>query len=181
MHTINIPRIPRQSRGVFICGHSSRILACASRHTSTVCQPRRFCYLSPVNGLFRSSAWSVALLLCLAHTGVKYTPVSSLHFFLLCPRGTLSTRIPDFGICISVPETSRKHQAALSFQDPHEPRYAIFGGISISMWMWSGHISASMLLIPFQLHSALRMLPISLLFSPKNTFRLYFEANTTHL
>lgn len=80
MHTINIPRIPRQSRGFFICGHSSRILACASRHTSTVCQPRRFCYLSPVNGLFRSSAWSVALLLCLAHTGVKYTPVSSLHF-----------------------------------------------------------------------------------------------------
>ena len=164
--------------------HSTRVLQTMSFYfceTYSTLSPRRFCYLSPVNGLFRSSAWSVALLLCLAHTGVKYTPVSSLHFFLLCPRGTLSTRIPDFGICISVPETSRKHQAALSFQDPHEPRYAIFGGISISMWMWSGHISASMLLIPFQLHSALRMLPISLLFSPKNTFRLYFEANTTHL
>ena len=177
-HKINIPR---QSRGFFICGHSPRILARASRRASTVCQPRKFRYLPPVNGHFRSLAWSAALLLCPARTDIGCTPVSSLHFFLLCPRGTLSTRIPDFGICISVPETSRKHQAALSFQDPHEPRYAIFGGISISMWMWSGHISASMLLIPFQLHSALRMLPISLLFSPKNTFRLYFEANTTHL
>ena len=117
--------------------------------------------------------------ICMLYDLELYTPVSSLHFFLLCPRGTLSTRIPDFGICISVPETSRKHQAALSFQDPHEPRYAIFGGISISMWMWSRHTSASIILIPFQLHSVLRMLPISLLFSPKNTFLLYFGANTT--
>ena len=40
-------------------------------------------------------------------------------------------RIPDFGICISVPETSRKHQAALSFQDPHEPvSYTHLGGIA---------------------------------------------------
>ena len=51
---------------------------------------------------------------------------------------------------------------------------AIFGGISISMWMWSAHTSASIILFPFQLHSVLRMLPISLLFSPKNTFLLYF-------
>ena len=171
--------IPRQSRGFFICGHSPRILARASRRASTVCQPRKFRYLPPVNGHFRSLAWSAALLLCPARTDIGCTPVSSLHFFLLCPRGTLSTRIPDFGICISVPETSRKHQAALSFQDPHEPRYAIFGGISISMWMWSRHTSASIILIPFQLHSVLRMLPISLLFSPKNTFLLYFGANTT--
>lgn len=55
---------------------------------------------------------------------------------------------------------------------------AIFGGISISMWMWSAHTSASIILFPFQLHSVLRMLPISLLFSPKNTFLLYFGANT---
>ena len=171
--------IPRQSRGFFICGHSSRILACASRHTSTVCQPRRFCYLSPVNGLFRSSAWSVALLLCLAHTGVKYTPVSSLHFFLLCPRGTLSTRIPDFGICISVPETSRKHQAALSFQDPHEPRYAIFGGISISMWMWSGHACASMISTLFCWHNFRSIIPMSSFIFPYISIRLYFGANTT--
>ena len=54
---------------------------------------------------------------------------------------------------------------------------AIFGGISISMWMWSAHTSASIILFPFQLHSVLRMLPISLLFSPKNTFLLYFGAN----
>ena len=27
---------------------------------------------------------------------------------------------------------------------------AIFGGISISMWMWSAHTSASIILIPFQ-------------------------------
>ena len=48
--------IPRQSRGFFICGHSPRILARASRRASTVCQPRKFRYLPPVNGHFRSSA-----------------------------------------------------------------------------------------------------------------------------
>ena len=98
---------PRPSRGFFTCGHSPRILACASRRASTVCQPRKFCYLPPVNGRFRSSAWSVALLLCPARTVVGCTPVSSLHFFLQCPRSTRGTRIPGSGIYILVPGTSR--------------------------------------------------------------------------
>ena len=99
--------IPRQSRGFFTCGHSPRILACASRHASTVCQPRRFCYLPPVNGLLRSSAWSAALLLCPARTDVGCTPVSSLHFSLPCPHSTHGTRIPGSGISIFAPGTSR--------------------------------------------------------------------------
>ena len=98
---------PRQSRGFFICGRSPRILACASRRASTVCQPRKFCYLPPVNGRFKSPAWSVALLLCPARTVVGCTPVFSLHFFLQCPRSTRGTRIPGSGISIFAPGTSR--------------------------------------------------------------------------
>lgn len=55
-----------------------------------------------------------------------------------------------------------------------KPAAAILGGIPIRMWMWPGHTSASMTLSLFQSHN---VLTISLLFSPKNTFRLYFAAN----
>lgn len=65
------------------------------------------------------------------------------------------------------------------FRRPMKPAAAILGGSSIRMWMWPGHTSASMTLSLFQSHNVLRILPISLLFSPKNTFRLYFAANTT--
>ena len=105
----NLPQIniPRQSRGFFICGHSPRILARASRRASTVCQPRKFRYLPPVNGHFRSLAWSAALLLCPARTDIGCTPVSSLHFSLPCPHSTHGTRIPGSGIYIFAPGTSR--------------------------------------------------------------------------
>ena len=102
--TINIPR---QSRGFFICGHSPRILARASRRASTVCQPRKSRYLPPVNGHFRSLAWSAALLLCPARTDIGCTPVSSLHFSPPCPHSTHGTRIPGSGISIFAPGTSR--------------------------------------------------------------------------
>ena len=94
-------------RGFFICGHSPRILARASRRASTVCQPRKVRYLPPVNGHFRSLAWSAVLLLCPARTDIGCTPVSSLHFSLPCPHSTHGTRIPVSGISIFAPGTSR--------------------------------------------------------------------------
>ena len=94
-------------RGFFICGHSPRILARASRRASTVCQPRKVRYLPPVNGHFRSLAWSAALLLCPARTDIGCTSVSSLHFSLPCPHSTHGTRIPGSGISIFAPGTSR--------------------------------------------------------------------------
>ena len=97
----------RLRRGFFICGHSPRILARASRRASTVCQPRKSRYLPPVNGHFRSLAWSAALLLCPARTDIGCTPVSSLHFSLPCPHSTHGTRIPGSGISIFAPGTSR--------------------------------------------------------------------------
>ena len=54
----------------------------------------------------------------------------------------------------------------------------ILGGISTSIWMWSGHTSASIIRTPFHSHSCRSILPISALFSPKNTFLRYFGANT---
>ena len=64
------------------------------------------------------------------------------------------------------------------FRYPIKLDTAIFGGISTSMCTWSGHISASTIFIPFQLHSVLSISPIARRFSPKNTFLRNFGANT---
>ncbi len=53
-----------------------------------------------------------------------------------------------------------------------------FGGISTSMWTWSGHNSASIIFIPFREHSSLSILPISFLNLPYIICLLYFGANT---
>lgn len=111
------------SRGFFICGHSPRILARASRRASTVCQPRKFRYLPPVNGHFRSLAWSAALLLCPARTDIGCTPVSSLHF--PC-RVHIVPTAPEFPVPVFIfllRELLVQHQAAFSFQLPHETCY----------------------------------------------------------
>ena len=55
--------IRRPSRRFFIDGQSPLLLACTSRHANTICQPREFCYLQPVNGL-RNSPLSVVPQLC---------------------------------------------------------------------------------------------------------------------
>ena len=55
---------------------------------------------------------------------------------------------------------------------------SIFGGILISICMWSGHTSASCISTPFHSHSCRSIFPIAILFSWKNTFLLYFGANT---
>ena len=54
----------------------------------------------------------------------------------------------------------------------------IFGGIATNICTWSGHISPSIISTPFHLHSVLSISRIPSLFSPKNTFLLYFGANT---
>ena len=55
--------IRRPSRRFFIDGQSPLLLACTSRRANTICQPREFCYLQPVNGL-RNSPLSVVPQLC---------------------------------------------------------------------------------------------------------------------
>ena len=54
----------------------------------------------------------------------------------------------------------------------------ILGGISTSMWIWSGHTSASIIVTPFHPHNSHKIFPISARFSLYNTFRRYFGANT---
>lgn len=65
------------------------------------------------------------------------------------------------------------------FKNPIIPDTLYFGGISISICTWSGHTSASIIVIPFHLHNSLNIFPISNLLLSKNTFLLYFGANTT--
>src|SRR5699024_5133256 len=99
--------IPRQSRGYFLCGQSPMLLARASRRASTVCQPREFRYLLPVNG-FRNFPSSVVLLICPRPTDDECTPRSSSHFFPLYLHSTLGTKIPGSGIYSAVLGTSRR-------------------------------------------------------------------------
>lgn len=48
----------------------------------------------------------------------------------------------------------------LPFRNPMKLETDSFGGISTSMWRWSGHTSASAIFTPFHSHSSLRIFPI---------------------
>lgn len=61
---------------------------------------------------------------------------------------------------------------------PMNPETLILGGILTSICMWSGHTSPSIISTPFHWQSWRSISRISRLFSAKNTFRLYFGANT---
>ena len=52
------------------------------------------------------------------------------------------------------------------------------GGMLISMWIWSGHASASIISTPFCSHSFRRICPTSFLICPYIASRLYLGANT---
>ena len=107
---------PRRSRGFFICGHSPTLLACVSRHASTICQPRKICYLPPENG-FRNFPLSVVLLPCPPLVGGGCILLFSLHSFLPYPRNTLYTRTPDSGTYILAPGTSHRSSSCFSLSD----------------------------------------------------------------
>ena len=109
-------KIPRPSRGFFIDGYNPLILAYTSRRVSTICQPRRFCYLLPVNG-FKSSPSSTVLQLCLHLAGGGYTLLFSLHFCLPYLHSILGTKIPDFGTYIATLDTSHKSSGYFSLSD----------------------------------------------------------------
>ena len=123
---------PPAQPGVFIDGYNPLILAYTSRRVSTICQPRRFCYLLPVNG-FKSSPSSTVLQLCLHLAGDGYTLLFSLHFCLLYLHSILGTKIPDFGTYIATLDTSHKSSGCFPFQISHKAGDCYFGGISTSM------------------------------------------------
>ena len=54
-----------------------------------------------------------------------------------------------------------------------------FGGILSSIWIWSGHASASIISIPFCWHNCLYIFPIFALISLYIAILLYLGANTT--
>ena len=111
-----IIKIPRPSRGFFIDGYNPLLLAYTSRRVSTICQPRRFCYLLPVNG-FRNFPSSTVLQLCPHLAGDGYTLLFSLHFCLPYPHSILGTKIPDFGTYIATLDTSHKSLGCFFLSD----------------------------------------------------------------
>ena len=58
------------------------------------------------------------------------------------------------------------------------PETLILGGMLTNICMWSGHTSPSIISTPFHCHNWRSISRISNRFSAKNTFRLYFGANT---
>ena len=64
------------------------------------------------------------------------------------------------------------------FRYPMKLLTLIFGGILTSRCIWSGHTSPSIISTPFHWHNCRSISRISVRFSPKNTFLLYFGANT---
>ena len=66
----------------------------------------------------------------------------------------------------------------LPLRYPTKPETDIFGGISTSMWMWSGHTSASTIFTCLNSQSFLKIFPISSLLFPKNACLRYLGANT---
>ena len=96
----------RPSRRFFIDGQSPQLLACTSRRASTICQPREFRYLQPVNGL-RNFPWSAVPQPYPRLTGAWCIPLFSLHSFQLYPHSVLCARTPYFYTCTSIPGISR--------------------------------------------------------------------------
>ena len=127
---------PRRGRGFSICVQSSILLACASCRTGTICQPRKFYYLLPVNG-FRISSSSVVLLLCL--------PPSSFHFSTRFPHNILGAQIPGFA---QFRVLLADYQTALPFESAHETGHIHFLRYFHQQMHWSRHTSASTFLIP---------------------------------
>ena len=61
---------------------------------------------------------------------------------------------------------------------PMNPETLILGGILTKICIWSGHTSPSIISTPFHWHNCRNISRISNRFSQKNTFHLYFGANT---
>ena len=115
---------PRQSRGFFLCGQSPMLLACASRCASTVCQPREFCHLLPVNGFLEVPHRQLFSRLIF----FQLAPDVLLYLFRIFPcRVYVVPSAPELPVSILIFQFRIlfvNHQAALPFQIPHKTRYA---------------------------------------------------------
>ena len=136
-------------------------------------------FLLPVNGSMNSFIliWSAIL------SSVSCFRMYSRIFSLLRP--TVSTKYPLAQKCLS-PYLYFKFACLSKIIRLLFPlRYPIIcatlylGGMLRSMWIWSGHASASMISTPFCSHNFLRICPISFLICPYITIRRYFGVNTT--
>ena len=82
--------------------------------------------------------------------------------YLVTSAPKRSVAVLVFQICMPL----MYEQTAFSFENPMKRDALILGGISTSMWIWSGHTSASIIVTPFHPHNSLRIFPISARFSP---------------
>lgn len=118
--------IPRRSRGFFICGHSPRMLATCHVTQITVCQPRKICYLLPVNGFFAlltthhrelfSSLIFIKLVLDVL-LDLMCILTSSVHIVPSAPELSVPVLI------LQLRKLFIQHQTAFTLQVSHETRY----------------------------------------------------------
>ena len=150
---------PAQS-GVFICVRSPILLARASCRTGTICQPRKFYYLLPVNR-FRFSSSSL-LLPCPRPADVGCSPPSSSTPY---PHNVLRTQILGFGTYTSVQGNSYKSSDCFflsvttqNWTPPLSPVFSpVYALVGTSLCFYVSYL---------QFHSVRKLFPISRLFSP---------------
>ena len=126
---------PRRSRGFFICGQSSILLACASCRASTICRSRKFYYLLPMNR-FRIFSSSVVLLPCPHPVDAGCSPPSSPHTSTPFPHNILGAKIPGFA---QFRVLLVEYQTALPFESAHETGHIHFLRYFHQQMHWSRH------------------------------------------
>ena len=116
---------------------------------------------SPVNG----SIYSLILIWSATISSCSWFFIYCSILFAFFP--TVSTKYPLHQKCLDpylyfkFACLSKIISELLPFKYPITSDTLYLGGILISMWMWSGHASASCMIIPFLLHKSLKICPIS--------------------
>ena len=132
---------------------------------NTVCQLRGDCYLLPVNGptsliVSGSPSWSsVSWFLMYSAIRLAFFPAVSTEYPLL--QNSLLRYL-----YFHSPNCSYSIVLLLPFWYPMKLETDSFGGISYSIWTWSGHASASTIFTPFHSRNCRNTFPTASRFSP---------------
>ena len=110
-----------------MCGQSPIFLARVSRRANTICQPRKFCHLLPING-FKNSSSSVVFLPCPRPVDV----VVPLHLRILLLGFHTISSAPKFSVSLSSGYFSQIIRLLFPLSQHMKLDISTFSGISTS-------------------------------------------------
>ena len=100
------------------------------------------------------------------------------------PRGAYHPKVEDTAeipvavLILRIRMSIKYYQQAFPFRYPIILYALYLDGILISIWMWSGHSSASIISTPFLSHNSRNIFPMSFFNAPYTACLRYFGANT---